>query len=42
MAKIVIEKDLLCVPWTQTLLGSHVNGRANVMSIDWRTRTGWR
>ena len=36
-AKIVIEKNLFCLPWNQALLGTHVNGKANFMALDWLT-----
>ena len=29
MSKIKIEKNLFCLPWTQTLLGTHVQGKVN-------------
>jgi len=42
MSKIVIEKNLFCLPWTQTLLGTHVNGKANFMALDWLTRVNYQ
>jgi flavin reductase (DIM6/NTAB) family NADH-FMN oxidoreductase RutF len=42
MAKIVIEKNLFCLPWTQTLLGTHVKGKANFMALDWLTRVNYQ
>jgi flavin reductase (DIM6/NTAB) family NADH-FMN oxidoreductase RutF len=42
MAKITVDKDLFCLPWTQTLLGSHVNGKVNFMALDWLTRVNYR
>jgi len=33
----VIEKNLFCLPWNQALLGTHVNGKANFMALDWLT-----
>jgi len=42
MAKIVIEKNLFCLPWTQTLLGTHVNGKPNFMALDWLTRVNYQ
>jgi flavin reductase (DIM6/NTAB) family NADH-FMN oxidoreductase RutF len=41
MAKITIDKNLFCLPWTQTLLGSHVNGKVNFMALDWLTRVNY-
>jgi flavin reductase (DIM6/NTAB) family NADH-FMN oxidoreductase RutF len=42
MAKIVVDKSLFCLPWTQTLLGSHVNGKVNFMALDWLTRVNYQ
>lgn len=42
MAKIVIEKNAFCLPWTQTLLGTHVNGKPNFMALDWLTRVNFQ
>ncbi|MDH4232180.1 MAG: flavin reductase family protein, partial [Nitrospirota bacterium] len=42
MSKITIEKHLFCLPWTQTLLGTHVNGRINFMALDWLTRVNYQ
>ena len=42
MAKITIDKSLFCLPWTQTLLGTHVNGKANFMALDWLTRVNYQ
>jgi len=41
MGKITIEKNLFCLPWTQTLLGTHVEGKVNFMALDWLTRTNF-
>ena len=41
MSKIKIEKNLFCLPWTQTLLGTHVQGKVNFMALDWLTRTNF-
>lgn len=41
MGKITIEKNLFCLPWTQTLLGTHVQGKVNFMALDWLTRTNY-
>jgi flavin reductase (DIM6/NTAB) family NADH-FMN oxidoreductase RutF len=42
MGKIVIEKAGFCLPWTQTLLGTQVNGKANFMALDWLTRVNYQ
>ena len=42
MAKVVIEKNLFCLPWTQTLLGTLVDGRPNFMALDWLTRVNYQ
>jgi flavin reductase (DIM6/NTAB) family NADH-FMN oxidoreductase RutF len=42
MDKIIVDKNMFCLPWTQTLLGSHVNGRANFMALDWLTRVNYQ
>jgi len=42
MSKITIEKNLFCLPWTQTLLGTHVNGKPNFMALDWLTRVNYQ
>jgi len=41
MSKITIEKNLFCLPWTQTLLGTHLEGRINFMALDWLTRVNY-
>jgi len=41
MQKIKLDKSLFCLPWTQTLLGSHVNGKVNFMALDWLTRVNY-
>jgi flavin reductase (DIM6/NTAB) family NADH-FMN oxidoreductase RutF len=42
MEKITIKKDLFCLPWTQTVLGTHFEGRANFMALDWLTRVNYQ
>ncbi len=42
MAKITVDKSLFCLPWTQTLLGTHLNGKANFMALDWTTRVNYQ
>jgi len=41
MSKITIDKSLFCLPWTQTLLGTHLNGKVNFMALDWLTRVNF-
>ena len=37
--KIKLEqKNLFCLPWTQTILGTHLHGRVNFMALAWLTR----
>ena len=42
MEKVIIKKDLFCLPWTQTILGTHHQGRPNFMALDWLTRTNYQ
>jgi flavin reductase (DIM6/NTAB) family NADH-FMN oxidoreductase RutF len=42
MEKITIDKNAFCLPWTQTLLGTHVNGKVNFMALDWLTRVNYQ
>ncbi len=42
MVKIKVDKNQFCLPWTQTLLGSHVNGKVNFMALDWLTRVNYQ
>jgi flavin reductase (DIM6/NTAB) family NADH-FMN oxidoreductase RutF len=42
VAKITIEKNLFCLPWTQTLLGTHLGGKPNFMALDWLTRVNFQ
>ncbi len=37
-----MKKSAFCLPWTQTLLGTHVNGQANFMALDWLTRVNFQ
>ena len=32
------QKNLFCLPWTQTILGTHLHGRVNFMALAWLTR----
>ena len=41
MNKITIDKSLFCLPWTQTILGTHLDGKANFMALDWLTRVNF-
>jgi flavin reductase (DIM6/NTAB) family NADH-FMN oxidoreductase RutF len=42
MDKKVIDKTAFCLPWTQTLLGTHVRGKVNFMALDWLTRVNYQ
>ena len=42
MKKIFAQKDLFCLPWTQTILGTHLEGRVNYMALDWLTRVNFK
>jgi flavin reductase (DIM6/NTAB) family NADH-FMN oxidoreductase RutF len=42
MSKITVEKNLFCLPGTQTLLGTQVNGKVNFMALDWLTRVNYQ
>ncbi len=41
MPKITIEKNLFCLPWTQTILGTHFEDKVNFMALDWLTRVNY-
>ncbi len=41
MSKITVEKNTFCLPWTQTLLGSHIHDKVNFMALDWLTRVNF-
>jgi flavin reductase (DIM6/NTAB) family NADH-FMN oxidoreductase RutF len=41
MSKRTIEKNLFCLPWTQTILGTVRDGRPNFMALDWVTRVNF-
>jgi flavin reductase (DIM6/NTAB) family NADH-FMN oxidoreductase RutF len=41
MSKITIEKNLFCLPWTQTILGTHLGDKVNFMALDWLTRVNY-
>jgi flavin reductase (DIM6/NTAB) family NADH-FMN oxidoreductase RutF len=36
------QKNLFCLPWTQTILGSHLEGKVNYMALDWLTRVNFK
>jgi len=38
MKKKFNQKNLFCLPWTQTILGTYLNGKINFMALDWLTR----
>lgn len=38
MKKIFEHKNLFCLPWTLTILGTHLKGKVNFMALDWLTR----
>jgi flavin reductase (DIM6/NTAB) family NADH-FMN oxidoreductase RutF len=40
--KQIVDKTAFCLPWTQTLLGTHVNGKVNFMALDWLTRVNFQ
>jgi flavin reductase (DIM6/NTAB) family NADH-FMN oxidoreductase RutF len=42
MKTIFAQKNLFCLPWTQTILGTHLNGRVNYMALDWLTRVNFK
>ena len=42
MEKVIIQKDLFSLPWTQTILGTHHQGKPNFMALDWLTRTNYQ
>jgi flavin reductase (DIM6/NTAB) family NADH-FMN oxidoreductase RutF len=41
MEKITIKKNLFCLPWTQTILGTVFKGKVNFMALDWLTRVNF-
>jgi flavin reductase (DIM6/NTAB) family NADH-FMN oxidoreductase RutF len=41
MKKVITHKKLLCLPWAQTILGSHFKGKVNFMALDWVTRVNF-
>jgi flavin reductase (DIM6/NTAB) family NADH-FMN oxidoreductase RutF len=41
MGKVTVKKNLFCLPWTQTILGSMLKGKVNFMALDWVTRVNF-
>lgn len=41
MKKTIEQKNLFCLPWAQTILGTHLKGKANFMALDWLTRVNY-
>lgn len=41
MKKIMVDASLFSLPWTQTILGTHFEGRVNFMALDWLTRANF-
>lgn len=42
MKKIFEHKNLFCLPWAQTILGTHLKGKVNFMALDWLTRANFK
>jgi flavin reductase (DIM6/NTAB) family NADH-FMN oxidoreductase RutF len=42
MPRTTVKKDLFCLPWTQTILGTHYETRVNFMALDWVTRVNYQ
>ena len=42
MKTIFDQKDLFCLPWVQTILGTHLHGKVNYMALDWLTRVNFK
>ena len=41
MGKTKIDGNLFCLPWTQAILGTHLDGKPNFMAIAWLTRVNF-
>lgn len=41
MKKIIEQKNLFCLPWAQTILGTLLQGKVNFMALDWLTRVNF-
>jgi flavin reductase (DIM6/NTAB) family NADH-FMN oxidoreductase RutF len=35
------QKNLFCLPWAQTILGTRLKGKVNFMALDWLTRVNF-
>ncbi|MBM4341662.1 MAG: flavin reductase family protein [Deltaproteobacteria bacterium] len=35
------QKNLFCLPWAQTILGTHLKGKVNFMALGWLTRVNF-
>jgi flavin reductase (DIM6/NTAB) family NADH-FMN oxidoreductase RutF len=42
MKQIFAQKNLFCLPWAQTILGTHLQSRVNFMALDWLTRVNFQ
>lgn len=42
MKKIFEHKSVFCLPWAQTILGTHLKGKVNFMALDWLTRVNFQ
>jgi flavin reductase (DIM6/NTAB) family NADH-FMN oxidoreductase RutF len=42
MKTIFEQKNLFCLPWAQTILGTHLEGKVNYMALDWLTRVNFK
>jgi len=42
MKKVFDQKNLFCLPWAQTILGTHLQGKPNFMALDWLTRVNFK
>lgn len=38
MKRIFEQKNIFCLPWAQTILGTHFKEKVNFMALDWLTR----
>ncbi len=41
MEKVTVDRNLFSLPWTQAILGTHLDGRPNFMAVDWFTRANF-
>lgn len=41
MKQRIEQTTLFCLPWTQTILGTHLEGKPNFMALDWLTRVNF-